>query len=213
MHLRSLAHGRRVLHIGCTDSPLTSVKLASGQLLHAQLLQVSSAVIGVDVDATGVAALQDAIGGDYLVGDVSDSGLDDAIARFAPEIILASDVIEHVPNIGAFLGGLRRVLDLGAAEAHVVLTTPNALTVRAVLHTAFGLEVMHPDHRVVFTPATMRRQLADQLLEPTEWAFYWTPSPGPPWRWVYDRLSKWAMHLRPAYGDGMVVTARAAPPP
>ncbi len=69
--LLNLCAGRRVLHVGCADSPLTAEKLKCASLLHTKLV-AASAVHGVDVDRAGVELLREHLGGEYSVADVAD---------------------------------------------------------------------------------------------------------------------------------------------
>ena len=99
--LINLARGRRVLHVGCTDAPFTADKLRSGDLLHRELLDVASWVGGVDIDADGLEMLRRELHGEYFCTDVC---VPDETVRFPEfDVIIAGDVVEHVPNEGAFL--------------------------------------------------------------------------------------------------------------
>lgn len=40
--------GKRVLHIGCTDSPITTDKISNRELLHFKLAAVAKQIIGLD---------------------------------------------------------------------------------------------------------------------------------------------------------------------
>jgi hypothetical protein len=46
--------GKRVLHLGCTDWPVTAERLKAGKLLHQKLTSVCSLVVGVDPDEEGI---------------------------------------------------------------------------------------------------------------------------------------------------------------
>src|SRR6187549_2683007 len=52
-YLLQYCQDKRVLHIGFTDHPFTSERLASGELLHQRLKQVTSGLAGVDLDQQG----------------------------------------------------------------------------------------------------------------------------------------------------------------
>jgi hypothetical protein len=52
--LIDLTRGERVIHVGCTDWPLTRKKLDDGTLLHKALLQATADVHGVDIDEAGI---------------------------------------------------------------------------------------------------------------------------------------------------------------
>lgn len=55
--------GKTVLHLGCTDWPLTRDRLERGALLHQKLAEVCHVVVGVDPDEIGVNELAKAMSG------------------------------------------------------------------------------------------------------------------------------------------------------
>jgi hypothetical protein len=55
--------GREVLHVGCTDWPLTADRIGSGELLHSLLCDRATRCVGVDLNAEGIAKLREVIPG------------------------------------------------------------------------------------------------------------------------------------------------------
>ena len=112
--LIDLARGERVIHVGCTDRPLTNKKLDDGTLLHKDLLQAAADVHGVDVDEAGIETLRSRLGGSYTAGDLCTDATRAELVRYQPTLVLASDVIEHIANPGNFIEGLGSILrDVG----------------------------------------------------------------------------------------------------
>jgi 2-polyprenyl-3-methyl-5-hydroxy-6-metoxy-1,4-benzoquinol methylase len=110
--------------------------------------------------------------------DVSDLPLEQARARglvvhhsavedFVPPrrygMLLAFDVIEHLPDPLAFV---RRVTPWLSPRGVLVLTLPNAASPVATLMRRFWFQYVAPDHLHYFTPATITRLLARAQLEP-----------------------------------------------
>jgi SAM-dependent methyltransferase len=203
--LLEIVRNERVVHVGCTDWPITEVQLERQLLLHRLVLGTARAVLGIDIDAEGLRLLEEALGGDYLCRDISEDLEMEWVDEFSPTIVLACDVIEHVPNLDRFVAGLARLLGAAQSGARLVITTPNGLAFRNVVNTAAGLEMIHPDHRVVFTPSTLKRVLSPHNLVVTRWAFYSIAIGSSLSRRLVDTTCRVACLLRPAYADGMLV--------
>lgn len=209
--LLAAAAGRRVLHIGCTDWPFTQDKLARGELLHQKILACATSVLGVDVDIDGLAFLSDRLGGDYSAVDVASEGADlQSLADFAPDVVLVPDVIEHVGDAQRFFRGLAALISMEPRRAHVVLSTPNALSARAFLHNAAGLEMIHPDHVALYSPRALTALAAREGMATDAWSYYTiTIGPSLPRRCL-DLLVRQLSRARVGYADGLVVTLKPA---
>lgn len=208
--LLELCTGRRVLHIGCADSPLTEERLDDGSILHARLLKTASAVLGADIDAEGIELLRNRLGGEYTVMDVSDPADRSVAAAFKPDIVLAGDVIEHVRDAASFLRGIAELMREAGNGAELILSTPNGLAFKGMVNTMRGWESIHPDHVYVFTPASLARLVSDCGLHPNRWLFYHVLGSG---MRVRERLLRAASHaairLRPAFSEGLVLVCKA----
>lgn len=204
--LVDLATGQRVLHVGCTDAPFTRERIASGQLLHGKLIPVAAEVVGVDVDTIGLAALAAAYGGGFIEADVTTEPAETFTSILRPTLILAADVIEHVPNEGGFLKGLAAIA-AAAPGCRVVISTPNALAFRNTIYSAFGTEVIHPDHRRIHTPRTLGYSMRSAGLQIDRWSFYTFSDGGSLPRIVSDKLCAIAVRIRRGYSDGLIAEA------
>lgn len=142
---------KRVAHIGCADFPYTERRLREGRLLHGELLKVASDVVGVDVSADGLAILRREFPSRLFVTPDEFSAL-----NFVPDIIVAGEVIEHVENPGQFLAFLTSV---AGQATKLVLTTPNAYSIKGALRSVGGSEYCHPDHVVLFSEKTLTNML------------------------------------------------------
>ena len=193
--------------------------LANGTLFHAHLAQSASQVLGVDIDESGIEELGQLVPGEYLVGDPTEPDVARRLAAFRPDVILAADVIEHVPAPIPFLRGLRTAALEAPSTCLVVLTTPNGLACRPAPQTAFGLEVMHPDHLALYTP-TILQTLAERAgLSIVDFRYYnnrHTRSVAPTLptfiaTQVSDGFARLGAAVNPALSDGMIVIARPDP--
>jgi hypothetical protein len=146
------ARGRRVLHLGCVDDRLTTERLDAGLLLHDQLGRVATELTGVDISASGIELLREALPGRYEVGDVED--LRSLSLPAGVDVVIASELIEHLSNPGRFLDGLRGLLE--ATGAVGIVTTPNAYSWVGFSKMAIRRrEPTHPDHLILYSPYTL----------------------------------------------------------
>jgi len=209
--LVELCRGRRVAHIGCVDWPLSQERLRDGLLLHPKLLAVSSEIVGIDVDAPGLDDMRSTLGGSYLALDVTASGSDARTAVIEalgdePDIVIAGDVIEHVPDPVGFVRGLADLVT--TSDARVVITTPNSLAVRSSVNTLLGYELMHPDHISIHTPTTLRTVVERGGLRVVSWNYYSITTGSDLAHRGYDIVSRVSARVRPAWADGHLVVAQ-----
>jgi predicted TPR repeat methyltransferase len=209
--LTEQARGREVIHLGCVDDLFTEERLASGILLHKQLAASATRVIGVDISADGLATLADAIPGEYVHGDVEH--LDDLDLPVV-DLVIAAEIIEHLGSPGLFLEGLRRYLARSGATA--IITTPNAFSWRTNgTFLVARRELTHPDHRLVYTPATLARALELAGLEVrARYAHTWrTTMRTGARRRAIDLLDRALLRWNPWLSVGLVVEVAARPDP
>ncbi len=150
--------GKRVLHLGCVDAGLTLERFQRGELMHQRLDQVASEVWGVDVDAEGIAFLREQGFERLLMLDISlhESAADEAMRLLQTQdfdVILATEVLEHLPNPANFLAAVQRLMTPG--QTKFIVTVPNAFRVDTLLWMWRGVEYVHPDHNYWFSYATI----------------------------------------------------------
>ncbi|MDT3443961.1 hypothetical protein [Pseudofrankia sp. BMG5.37] len=138
--LLGAAAGRAVTHVGFADAGMRGVARRDGRWLHARLATVARGLVGVDIDADGVAEARAAGYEAHLVdcGDPAD------IARAAirpAELLVVGEVIERVDDVGVFLDGLRA---LTAPAGTMIVTTTNAFRLMNVAATLTGRELARP---------------------------------------------------------------------
>lgn len=138
---------KKVLHLGCIDWPYLDRKIAEGSLLHHDLVQVATEVVGYDSDRQGAEQFE-AHGWPVVVGNLE--AMPDNLPKF--DVVVAGEVIEHLSNPGVFLGSLARA----CPQTEVILTTPNAYAARRFWRFLLGHEQVHPDHVAYYSPLTLR---------------------------------------------------------
>ena len=205
--LASLCAGmREVAHVGCADSPYTEELLRSGLLLHTRLVDVAR-VTGIDVDEYGLALLRRELPGEHFVlADVAADVPRSERGRY--DLVLAGEVLEHVADADAFLRGCGALLRPGGGT--LCVTVPNACSPKIGLRALAGRESVHPDHRVYYSPRTLRRTLEGAGFRVTSLASCFAPVAGRGGRIVVNPLLRAAHRawLGPV-GDGLIAVASA----
>lgn len=143
-----LCKGKRVLHVGCVDWPITDLKAS----LHLQLEPLCAQLDGFDINTEAFQHMQPHLKG-RLFSDWSQ-------VKDRYDLVLVPEVLEHVPDVQGFLR------DLNAVDCDdYVLTVPDAYSCwRQHFDYSSGaqtfVEVVHPDHNCWYTPFTLKNVLS-----------------------------------------------------
>ncbi|MDV3459278.1 mannosyltransferase [Sphingomonas sp. HF-S4] len=140
--LRNFCAGKRVLHVGCADWPITDINTS----LHLGLEPVCAQLDGVDPHTEALDQLAPHVKGRLF------SSLSEATDSY--DLVLVPEVMEHVANVSDFLAELQAI-DAGA----FLISVPDAFQCRARHFDYLGdsetfVEVVHPDHNAWYTPYT-----------------------------------------------------------
>ncbi|WP_206241875.1 glycosyltransferase [Novosphingobium terrae] len=154
--LGDLCAGKRVLHVGCADWPITDLNSS----LHLHLDKVCARLDGLDPHVEALDLLRPHVKG-RLFADFSEV-TDDY------DVVLVPEVMEHVPDVGDFLAKLSAV----KAQCYL-MSVPDAYQCRAghfdyIDDSETFVEVVHPDHNVWYTPYTFQntiRKYSDMTVE------------------------------------------------
>jgi SAM-dependent methyltransferase len=215
-HLAELARGRRVIHVGFTDAGFRTMQDRADRWLHAHLDGGTKELVGLDIDAAGVAEARSQGWEAYEV-DCTDRTAVEALPIEPAELVIAGEVIEHVPDPGSLLDALHPLV---APGGQLVVTTPNAAGWLNPMAALGGYEVNHPGHVVMFTCTTLTSLLELEGWEVTETRTY-CPTvkdlTGAGWRMrllaLGARVAVWAQRtaartVAPFAADGLIVVAR-----
>jgi hypothetical protein len=130
-------------------------------------------------------------------------------------VVLAADIIEHLANPGLFLKELH---DFVNENTEIIITTPNALSLKTLFFPLAKVEVVHPDHNFYYSPITLSNFLYKFGFEVKEIYLYssiWIPKKhnirsfgelvG---KWTFTfidfLLTKSIIKLFPYYSEGML---------
>lgn len=152
--------GRKVLHVGCTDWPVTADKLRQGELLHEKLASSAAELHGADLSAEGIRILQNHGMRNLRIADAEELASVFDGASF--DVIVAGELLEHLSNAGAALENMAALL---SERGELVVSVPNAFSVELILYLIRGREKVHRDHCCYFSPKTLCRLARNNGLE------------------------------------------------
>lgn len=161
--LAAKVEGKAVFDLGALDETALDAKMEGSSWLHARLCASARSVVGIDnsprLPAGGLDTGQ---GGRIIHADIFD--LDPVIARYGrPDVIVAGELIEHLPDTTRFLESLQRNSQLRGVE--FVFSTPNACCWHNALVGLASRESMHQDHLQVYSYKTLRTLFARTSID------------------------------------------------
>jgi len=162
-YLKRCVKGKSVLHVGCSDFPLTEERIRSNNLLHVELCNSAKKTVGIDLSEKGIAILKS-----YGFEDVFVMDAEDITLNYLFDTVLGGDVLEHVNNPGKFL---KKACSLINSNGEIVLGVPSALTINNVKCWLGGWEQVHSDHTFYFSPKTLSTLCSRYGLLPTKLVF------------------------------------------
>ena len=147
--VRDLCRGKRVLDLGCYDETAL-VKEGTPHWLHGQIASVAASVLGVDsAEALPPEGVKTGTNSRIIRGDVMD--LAGVVEMDAVDLVVAGELIEHLPDTLGFMSGLRERFP----GRELVLTTPNATSLTNLLLAFAGRENSHRDHLQIYSFKTL----------------------------------------------------------
>tara|TARA_B100001094_G_scaffold325575_1_gene380172 strand:- start:141 stop:857 length:717 start_codon:yes stop_codon:yes gene_type:complete len=152
---------KKVLHLGFLDHiPLIEKKISENRWLHSKLVEQSSMCIGIDIDKYGVQLVRDKfnIENIYCV-DIQKEKLPKIISKINFDVLLISDVIEHIGDPLTFLTDIKKVFN-GKVNS-VILTTPNAFRIENFINALKNYEIINTDHKFWFSQYTLSKLAVD----------------------------------------------------
>ncbi len=152
--LSEWVRAKRILDLGALDETALEQKRGNGRWLHAQLCSSAREVLGIDnSDRLPPEGLRTAINGSIVQGDIFD--LHGAIEAFGvPDVLVAGELIEHLPDTLGWLRSLRDNPRLSGVD--LVFSTPNACSWYNAAIGLAGRESTHQDHLQIYSYKTLR---------------------------------------------------------
>ncbi len=144
------AVGRRVLDLGCYDETALH-KRGSGVWLHEEMAKGAQSVTGIDsspkVPADG---LRTGANSSIHPGDVMQLAAMTPLTG-AADLLVAGEIIEHLPNTSDFFAGIKRQFP----GRELIATTPNATSFTNAGLGLIARESCHPDHIQIYSFKTL----------------------------------------------------------
>lgn len=164
-YIQRLASGLFVYDLGALDETALHLKQASGDWLHSRLCGTAKQVLGIDnSDLVPPGGMVTNVNGQIIRGDIFD--LAPVVEKYGcPDVIVAGELIEHLPNTEALLLSLKRNRALHGTQ--LVLSTPNACCWHNFLVGLAARESTHQDHLQIYSYKTLRTLFARTGIELT----------------------------------------------
>ncbi len=154
----------KVLHLGCCDTPLMRERIKNNALLHFKLEKVASCLYGLDISNEDIQYLKSMFNVcNLIVGDC------ERVADYFPndkfDIVVASEIMEHLCNIGLFLSSVKKIMH---NQSRLVISVPNGVAFRRGISSLLGRETVHMDHNFYFSKKTIIKLLERNNFEIVE---------------------------------------------
>ncbi len=207
--ITDMCRGKKVLHLGCTNSPYTEEAICNKMLLHFELEKVTADLYGIDSDRDAIGLLEPHGVKNIYWADLEN--LDDLDLHETFDVIVAGEMIEHLNNPGQFLSGIRRFMN---PESRLLLTTINAYCGMRFFY--YGLrgkrgksEPVHPDHVAYYSYSTLSLLLKRHDINVETFLFYDLGREHRPHnRWFLNILNDICVRVAPQWADGIIAVCR-----
>ncbi len=168
--LEKLVRGKKVLHVGCVDHlESLDAKIAGNIWLHGRLCRSAAFCAGVDINKRGIEYLKSKYGyADLWACDITQSGAD-SLPDKKWDYVIIGEVLEHLPDPGAFLKSIH--LQFKGRAAMVLISVPNATAMLSFWNALGNREFINSDHRYYFSPYTLAKSLTDSGYTVDEFFF------------------------------------------
>lgn len=190
---------KKVLHVGCIDyASSTNLEevISSERWLHKAIESVAGEVVGVDNAADTITLLKERFG--YKKIFLADAQNLRNLGKGRFDVIVAGEVIEHMPNPGLFFESAHSVINPGG---FIIVTTINAYCARRFIRIPFGKESIHPDHVAYYSHRTLQHLVEMSGYVVTEQCSYKIPNRKPFLPYVVEQL---VCFISPNLGEGII---------
>ena len=151
--IQSYVKEKVVCHIGAADAPYAEKKFNNGDLLHPKL-DKAKRLIAVDLDEESNIFFRskgyEAYNSLEQMGDVK------------LDLIVATEIVEHVYNLVDFLSDLRKVC---SEHTELLITTPNPFSIKRTIEAFSGYERYHPDHLSYISYTNLLKAFSESNFE------------------------------------------------
>lgn len=141
---------KKILHIWACDSPFTESKYTweMWPLLYREIDKVCENQLWIDLDKNSINFLNlkkdEFTKSEIKFFDMNK--LEDL--DYKPDVIIFWEVIEHLMNLEIALNNLKKIM---TNNTLLIISTPNAFYISNFIRTLFWYEIIHEDHKVLFS--------------------------------------------------------------
>lgn len=190
---------KKVLHLGATAAPKTELNIKSNTLLHSSITEASKITIGMDFDQLMINKAKEYGINNIYFGDVEKY---DDYPKESFEVIVAGEIFEHINNPGLAVQSLEKISDM---NTEIIVTVPNAYSIKSTIRSFLGYEIIHPDHVLFHSPATLIELFKRYGFKPQQKFSYVNGGAG-----IFFILSKILIKMIPSLADGIGVIFKKA---
>lgn len=144
--------GKKVLHLGCCDSPVTEFKFKNKTLLFQRIEEKCEIQLGLDFDQNSINYLNNKGYKNISFFDLNQAGE----IEFSPDVIIFGETLEHLMNLEIALTSLKGLMN---QRTELIITVPNATMFERVIGNFRGYIHEHEDHKVSFTYKALKQLL------------------------------------------------------
>ncbi len=179
-----LCEGKTVLHLGAADSPMHIDKAMKNELLHQKLSKSAKKLIGIDVDEDAIACLKEKFNiTDIYTKQEIDNNKTLSACKY--DVVLCADIIEHVLDIEDLISYCKEFM---SQKTLLVVTTINALSLKAVVRAILNREALHHDHVSYFSFGSLAQLLHKKGVKVTGYGTFSYKAVNPVVGYVLDRF-------------------------
>lgn len=153
-YIQGICRNKNVLHLGATAAPETINAIKNGRLLHLKINEVSRSLIGLDLSTEMIEWLSL----NHQINNIHYGNIENPedYPQDNFDVIIAGEIFEHLSNQGKALDAIR----VNAKPiTKLVITVPNAYSLKGFIRALGKHELIHPDHTLHHSPYTLKSLL------------------------------------------------------
>lgn len=162
-----LCQNKTVIHLGATDYPFTEDKAKCGSLLHQKLANVSSNLIGIDMDLDSINLLKNKYGITNIISH--DLSTTEAAPVERADVVVCADIIEHVNSP---FNLMEHCKSMCKPNGIIVISTINSFGAKPFIRNLMHREAVHPDHVAWYSFSTLGSLASRSSLTAKSVAFF-----------------------------------------
>lgn len=153
-HIQDLCKDKKVLHLGATDAPETIDAVKNNRLLHLKIKEVSSSLVGLDINAEMIKWLSQ----NQQIDNIRYGNIEftEDYPQEDFDIVVAGEIFEHLSNQGKALDAIKATI---TPTTKLIITVPNAYSLKGFIRAVTKEELIHPDHTLHHSPYTLKSLL------------------------------------------------------